>query len=128
MRKLKEIARLRYEAGRSYSEIAAAAGVARSTVQVRLARLSKAGLRWPWPDEIDETTLEADRYERPGQSEAWRATSCSSTTRGARPRIQPVVGTAGAELDESHSASCRCTIEHSATLRGSPNLPRFRGR
>jgi len=86
MRKLKEIARLRYEAGRSYSEIAAAAGVARSTVQVRLARLSKAGLRWPWPDEIDETTLEADRYERPGQSEAWRATSCSSTTESVHNR------------------------------------------
>ena len=38
-RKLKELARLRYEAGRSYSEIAAAAGVARLTVQVALARL-----------------------------------------------------------------------------------------
>ena len=74
MRKLKEIARLRYEAGRSYSEIAAAAGVARSTVQVTLARLSKAGVSWPWPDDLDKAALEAKLYERPGQSEAWRAT------------------------------------------------------
>mgnify|MGYP000857571315 CR=1 FL=1 len=77
MRKLKEIARLRHEAGRSYSEIAAAAGVARSTVQMALVRLAKAGLGWPWPEDVDEAALEASLYARPGQSEAWRATKAA---------------------------------------------------
>lgn len=49
MRKLKEIARLRFKAKRSNSEIAAAAGVARSTVQLALVRMAAAGLDWPWP-------------------------------------------------------------------------------
>jgi len=49
MRKLKEMARLRYEAGRTLDEVAAAAGVARSTVQTALERMAKVGLSWPWP-------------------------------------------------------------------------------
>ena len=57
MRKLKEIARLRFEAKRSYSEIAAA-----------------AGLSWPWPEGEDETSIEARLYGRAFTGEAWRAT------------------------------------------------------
>ena len=62
MRKLKEIARLRFEAGRSYTEIASAVGVSRSTVQTAVSRLLSVALSWPWPLECDEQALEARRY------------------------------------------------------------------
>lgn len=58
MRKLKEIARLRFEAGRTLQEIAGAVGVARSTVQLTLQRMTQAGLSWPWPESADEAELE----------------------------------------------------------------------
>jgi hypothetical protein len=67
MRKLKEMARLRYEAGRTLDEIAASAGVARSTVQTALERMAKAGVSWPWPADVDEVVLHAQLYpNRPG--------------------------------------------------------------
>lgn len=44
MRKLREIARLRFEAGRTLQEIASAVGVVRSTVQLALRRLTTVGL------------------------------------------------------------------------------------
>jgi len=62
MRKIKEIARLRFEAGRTYPEIAAAVGVACSTVQLALGRLSAAGLSWPWPPDLHEREVEARLY------------------------------------------------------------------
>ncbi len=64
MRKLKEIARLKFEAGRTMDEIAAAAGVARSTVQTALERMAAAGLTWPWPPEVDEAELAARLYPK----------------------------------------------------------------
>jgi transposase len=62
MRKLKEIARLRFEAGRTLREIAGAVGVARSTVQLTLQRLASAGLSWPWPEPVDEAALEQSLF------------------------------------------------------------------
>lgn len=59
MRKLKEIARLRFDAGRTFTEIASAAGVARSTVQLAVQRMIAAGLSWPWPEALDEVAIEA---------------------------------------------------------------------
>ena len=64
MRKLKEIARLKFEAGRTFDEIAAAVGIARSTVQTVLGRLSAAGLSWPWPAALDDAAIEARLYPR----------------------------------------------------------------
>jgi len=64
MRRFKEIARLRYEARRTLEEIAASAGVARSTVQRALERLSEAGLTWPWPADVDEEVLTARLYAK----------------------------------------------------------------
>ena len=57
MRKLREIARLKLAAGRTFEEIAAAVGIARSTVQTALGRLSAAGLSWPWPAALDEAAV-----------------------------------------------------------------------
>ena len=62
MRKLREIARLRFEAGRTLAEVANAVGVARSSVQLTLRRLSTAGLSWPWPDGVDEQALDAQLF------------------------------------------------------------------
>lgn len=62
MRKLKEMARLRYEAGRTLDEIAASAGVARSTVQTALARMIRIGVSWPWPADLAEQALSAQLY------------------------------------------------------------------
>ena len=71
MRKIKEIARLRFEAGRTYPEIATAVGVACSTVQLALGRLSSAGLNWPWPSDLDEREVEARLYPtKPGPKHA----------------------------------------------------------
>lgn len=64
MRKLKEIARLRFEARRTFTEIAAAVGAARSTVQLTLQRMTAAGLSWPWPEGLDEVTVEARLFAR----------------------------------------------------------------
>lgn len=67
MRKLKEIARLKFDAGRTYDEIASAVGVARSTVQTAVRRLCSAGVGWPWPADCDEAALEARLYPvKPG--------------------------------------------------------------
>jgi transposase len=78
MRKLKEIARLRFEAKRSYNEIAAAAGVARSTVQLAVARMQANGLAWPWPESEDEASVEARLYGRAFTGDAWRATKAGA--------------------------------------------------
>ena len=65
MRKLKEIARLRFEAGRTLQEIAGSVGVARSTVQLTLQRMAAAGLSWPWPAQVDEAELEQQLFAKP---------------------------------------------------------------
>lgn len=65
MRKLREIARLRFEAGRTLQEIAGAVGVARSTVQLTLQRMTLAGLSWPWPEPVDEAELELSLFAKP---------------------------------------------------------------
>lgn len=65
MRKLREIARLRLGAGRTLQEVGSAVGVARSTVQLSLQRLSAAGLSWPWPDDIDDAALDAQLFPSP---------------------------------------------------------------
>lgn len=64
MRKLKEIARLRFEAGRTLQEIAGSVGVSRSTVQLTLQRLTAAGLSWPWPEPLDEAELEQSLFAK----------------------------------------------------------------
>jgi transposase len=62
MRKLQEILRLRFDAGRSLREIALSACVARSTVQEVLRRFIQADLSWPLPDAMDEAALTAQLY------------------------------------------------------------------
>lgn len=64
MRKIREVLRLKVEAGLSDRQIAAAVGSARSTVQECLRRCRAAGIRWPLPPELDEAQLLARLYRR----------------------------------------------------------------
>ena len=57
MRKIKEVLRLR-SLGLTGRQIAASAGTARSTVAEYLKRADAAGLSWPLPDQMDDSTLE----------------------------------------------------------------------
>jgi transposase len=64
MRKIKEILRLKAEAGLSDRKIAAAVGSSRSTVQECLRRCRQAGIGWPLPADLDEAAISARLYER----------------------------------------------------------------
>jgi transposase len=57
MRKLKEILRLRFEAGLSYRQIAAATRVSVGVAAKYVAQAEHAGLTWPFPDNLDEAAL-----------------------------------------------------------------------
>ena len=58
MRKVKEVLRLYHGKNLSTREIAQSLGIGRSTVHDYLDRALKAGLGWPLPAELDETSLE----------------------------------------------------------------------
>ena len=65
MRRLRELLRLRFEAGLSHRAIAQACTVGLGTVTSYLQRAATAGLAWPLPDELDDATLEARLFTRP---------------------------------------------------------------
>ncbi len=63
MRKIKEILRLKYDAGLSYHQIARGINVSTSTVHDIISRYNKAGLTWPLAAEFeDEKALETLFY------------------------------------------------------------------
>ena len=62
MRKIREILRLKFEAGLSERAIATAISASRSAIQERLSRAAAAGLSWPLPDGVDEEKLESLLY------------------------------------------------------------------
>lgn len=64
MRKIREVLRLKFEAGLSDSQIASAIGSARSTVQECVRRAKETGIVWPLPAELDEAALQARMYRR----------------------------------------------------------------
>ncbi len=64
MRKIREVLRLKFEAGLSDSQIARAIGSARSTVQECLRRAKEADVGWPLPEAFDEAALQAQLYQR----------------------------------------------------------------
>ena len=68
MRRVREILRLKFECGASDRAIAVAVGVARSTVQLCLARVAAAGLTWPLPAALTEQGLEAMLFAPMGGS------------------------------------------------------------
>jgi transposase len=65
MRKLRDVLRLKYEAGLPQRAIAQACGLGLGTVTTYLQRATAAGLTWPLPDDLDDGALEARLFTRP---------------------------------------------------------------
>jgi len=65
MRRLRDILRLKYDAGLTHRAIAQACAVGLGTVSSVLARATAAGLAWPLPDGLDDGALEARLFARP---------------------------------------------------------------
>ena len=64
MRRLRELLRLKSEAGLSHRAIAQACAVGLGTVTAYLQRATAAGLSWPLPDDLDDAALEARLFTR----------------------------------------------------------------
>ena len=78
MRQIRELLRLKFGDGKlSDRAIALQLGVARSTIQDYVARISAAGLTWPLPDDLTDTLLNERLFGRP------------STQTGLRRRVEP---------------------------------------
>src|SRR6266550_4339450 len=67
MRRIREILRLKYEAGATERAIARSIGVARSTVALTLERVAAAQLGWPLPVTLTDRVLEATLYASAGR-------------------------------------------------------------
>jgi transposase len=65
MRRLRDVLRLKYDAGLSHRAIAQACTVGLGTVTTYLQRATAAGLTWPLPDDLDDAALEARVFARP---------------------------------------------------------------
>jgi transposase len=57
MRQIKEILRLKHQAGLSHRQIARSCGLSHTAVSNYLERADQAGLRWPLPEALDEAQL-----------------------------------------------------------------------
>jgi transposase len=65
MRRLRELLRLKYEAGLSHRAIAQACAMGLGTVTTYLQRATAAGVSWPLPEDLDDAGLEARLFARP---------------------------------------------------------------
>ena len=114
MRKIKEVLRLKFEAGLSHERIAAATGLSKGAVTKYVQRAAQAGLGWPLPPELDDarargvavparpaagdqlrrTRLRAD-LTRSSSARASRCSCCGRSTapptRRGRLPLQPVL-------------------------------------
>ena len=64
MRRLRDVLRLKYEAGLPQRAIARACGVGLGTVSTYLQRATAAGVTWPLRDDLDDGALEARLFPR----------------------------------------------------------------
>jgi transposase len=62
MRKIKEVLRLRFEAGQGQRGIARSCAIGKTTVAECLARFARSGLSWAQAREMDEASLEQQLY------------------------------------------------------------------
>ena len=63
MSKIKDILRLRFDAGLSLRDISKCLSVGPATVSEILSRFAASELTWPLPDECSDTELEAAVYK-----------------------------------------------------------------
>jgi transposase len=89
MRHVREVLRLG-SAGVSKHEIARRMGLAPSTVRETLKRFAGAGLAWPLPDDVTDTTLEGLLYKNAG------------TKQGHRRQVEPDWAMVHRELKRKH--------------------------
>lgn len=68
MRRLRDVLRLKYEAGLPHRAIAVACAVGLGTVSSVLTRAKGAGLTWPLPAALDDAALEARLFARPADT------------------------------------------------------------
>jgi transposase len=68
MRRLRDVLRLKYEAGLPHRAIALACAVGLGTVSSVLTRAKGAGLTWPLPAALDDAALEARLFARPAET------------------------------------------------------------
>ena len=87
MRRIREILKLKHEAGLSGRAIACAIGVSNSTVAGVFARCELAGLSWPLPEQITDAELEGrlcrEHYEPVADLWGTNARSCPFAYFGA---------------------------------------------
>ena len=62
VRTIKEVLRLKWSCGLSRQAISKSCGIARSTVDEYMKRARQAGLSWPLPADLDDTSLERLLY------------------------------------------------------------------
>ena len=72
MRKIRDILRLKHENKLANRQIAKSLSVPKSTVADHLTRARMAGLKWPLPDDVDETTLERLLFPPPPSASVQR--------------------------------------------------------
>ena len=65
VRKIREVLRLRFEAGLSGRQVAASLQMARSTVGEYARRFAAAGLGWPLPEGLSDSELERRLFPPP---------------------------------------------------------------
>ena len=106
MRRVREILRLKFECGASDRAIAVAVAVARSTVQLCLARVAAAGLTWPLPATLTDHGLEAVLFAPRGGSQP-----------GIRHKAEPDWAAIHKELRRGRWIAAICNIEPSKSQR-----------
>ena len=90
MRRVREMLRLRLDAGLSVQEVARRTGVARSTLREMLQRFAASGLAWPLPLALTDKDLELRLYGETG------------TKQGYRRRAEPDWAALNRELKKKH--------------------------
>jgi transposase len=90
MRRVRELLRLRLDAGLPAQQAAVRMGVARSTLREMQSRFEKSGLPWPLPLDLTDVELEARLYGETG------------TKQGHRRRAEPDWAAVNRELKRKH--------------------------
>ena len=85
MRKVKDILRLKFEAGLSHERIATALGLSKGAVTQYLQRAARAGVSWPVAPALDDTALEALLcfHRRQGYGQVTRRPTSRLSTRNS---------------------------------------------
>ncbi len=73
MRRVREMLKLRLDAGLSLQEVAFRSGIARSTLRAMVSRFENSGLPWPLPLDLSDAELEARLYGDAGSKRGHRS-------------------------------------------------------